>query len=529
MPRRVRRSLFLAAAFALGATAASSSPAAAQQRPVFDPTRLHMTAGDSLIVAVPGEMTLTFGHLDALPIDVEDADAARTVPEEDFLRARLRLQPSLLLTGAGWRPFALYQLAADADVLHHLLAVGSGRDALTYDPVGRSDAGFSGDGYLQQLYALAAGPNFALKVGLMRSHWGLGMLANEGEDPDLNGTGSPFGYAERADRVVRAQVAVFPTAAEKPGAEPPLTLAVAFDAVVEDDTASWSAGDRAYQALAAVRGHYGRFSGGFYGVHRRQKHHEGGETIVTVLDAEARGDFVRSKDLHVWLEGEAATILGSSSLAQSATEPGAFDVKSSGGVLRFGVGAGVFEGLLELGVASGDDNPFDEKIRDFSFDREYRVGLLMFREMMRTSTAITALNLADPTWQGTPPRGYEHLTTEGAVRGASYVNPRITVRPTRELALYAGFLYGASDGAYVDPFRSSLAGGAAVGPNGALEKDALGIEVDLGARYVKRFERLALVARAELGWFNPGGVFDRAAGEEVDDVLGFWLHLGARW
>jgi len=527
MPRSIRRSLILVAA--LLPLAAVASPALAQGRPVFDPTRLHVTAGDSLLIALPGEALVTYGHLDPLAVGIESADADDTIPAEDFLRARLRLEPSILLTGSTWRPFSLYQIAGDVNVLHHLLAVGSGREPLTYDGSGRNDTGFSGDAYLQQLYALAAGPNLAIKVGLMRSQWGLGVLANDGEDPDLEGTGSPFGYANRSDRVMRAQIAVFPTAARAPGAEPPLTLAVAFDGVVDDDTASWSDGDRAYQVLAAVRGHHGSFSGGFYGVHRWEKHHEGGETVVTVLDATARGDLVKTKDLDVWIEGEAATILGSSSLARSATEPGAFDVKTSGGALRFGVGAGIFEGLLEIGVASGDDNPFDEKIRDFAFDREYRVGLLMFREMLRTSTAITALNIADPTWQGTPPRGYDHLPSEGAVRGASYVNPRLTFRPSRDLALYAGFLYGASDGAYVDPFRSSLAGGAAVGPNGAIEKDALGVEVDLGARYVHRLERLSLVARVELGWFDPGGVFDRAAGEEVDDVLGFWLHMGARW
>ncbi|PKN55760.1 MAG: hypothetical protein CVU56_19705 [Deltaproteobacteria bacterium HGW-Deltaproteobacteria-14] len=521
------------AALSLGAGAlAVSPPALAQPRPVFDPTRLHATLGDHLLVALPGEAVLTWGHLDPLPVDIEDANAEAEIPQEDFVRARLRVQPSLTLTGATWRPFALYQVAGDVDVLHHLVAVGSGRGSLGEDPAGRSDTGFAGDAYLQQLYALAAGPNLAIKVGLMRSQWGLGLLANDGSDPEPSDpatTGSPFGYAVRADRVVRAQVAVFPTAASAPGAEPPLTLAVAFDGVIDDDTARWADGDRTYQALAAVRGRYGAFSGGFYGVHRWERHHQGGETVVTVLDATARGRLVDTPDLRVWLEGEGATILGSSSLAQSATDPGAFDVKSSGGAVRFGIGAGVFEGLLEVGVASGDDNPFDDKIRAFSFDREYQVGLLMFRELLRTSTAVTALNLADPTWQGTPPRGYDHVATGGAIRGASYVNPRVTFRPTRELALYAGFLYATSDGSYVDPFRSSLVGGAPVGPNGAIEQDGLGVEVDVGARYATRVGQVELIARAELGWLDPGGVFDRAAGQEVDDVVGFWLHMGARW
>ena len=521
-------SVLAPAALLLGGWFSLAPPARAQGRPVFDPARLHATLGGSAVLALPGEALLSWGHLDPLPITVQEPDAETALPAEDFVRARLRLQPALMLTDAGWRPFALYQLAGDVDLLHNLFAVGSGRSPLDYDPAGRTDTGFTG-AYVQQLYALAAGPNLALKVGLMRSHWGIGLLANEGEDPDPAADESPFGYANTSDRVVRVQVAGFPNAARERGAEPPLTLAVAFDGVIDDDTASWSAGDRAYQLLAAVRGHVGRFTGGFYAVHRWQRHAEGGETIVTVLDAHARGQLVHTPSLGVWLEGEGATILGGSSLPQSAVDPGAFDVASVGGVARFGIQSGIFKGVLEVGFAAGDDNPFDDKVRDFSFDREYRVGLLMFREMMRTSTAVTALNLADPTWQGTPPRGFDTVPTGGAVRGASYVNPRVTFTPTPGLALYAGFLYGASDSAYVDPFRSSLAGGAPVGPNGAVAADSLGVEVDLGARYAHRVGQVELIARAELGWLDPGGVFDRAAGAHVDNVVGFWLHGGARW
>ena len=62
----------------------------------------------------------------------------------------------------------------------------------------------------------------------------------------------------------------------------PLQAAIAVDGVVDDDTAAWSDGDRAYQVVAAVSGHSGIFRGGLYFAHRWQRHGEGGDTTVTV-------------------------------------------------------------------------------------------------------------------------------------------------------------------------------------------------------------------------------------------------------
>ncbi|MCA9515523.1 MAG: hypothetical protein KC635_11305, partial [Myxococcales bacterium] len=398
------------------------------------------------------------------------------------------------------------------------------------DDDARRDTGRVG-AVLDALDFTAAGDHVALQLGLMRSGWGLGLLANPGElvafDDDES---SPFGYPRQADRNLRAQLAVFPLARARADAPPPLTVALAFDAVIDDDTAHWADGDRAYQGIAAVRGHAGPVAAGFYAVHRRQTHHEGGETVVTVLDVTARASLIKRPGLEAWLEGEGALILGSSSLAQSPTDPGAYDVGAAGGILRFGVRAGVFTGVIEAGTASGDDNPFDDEVHGFSFDREYRVGLLLFRELLRDETAVTAANIEDPTYRGSPPRGYETLATEGAVRGASYVNPRATFHITDDLRLDLGFLWAASDGDYVDAFQSGLIGGAAVGPRGARAADSLGYEVDAGLRYRLRVGSvLVLEARLQGAWCRPGAVFDTADGEAADDLYGLLAELGGRF
>lgn len=532
-PRPARLAAISLVASALGAAALiAPAPAAAAppERPLFDPTRLHWTIGEHLAIAVPGEVWLDVGRVTEIPILVADPAGQRATPGGTSVTGRVRVEPALVLSGASWAPFSFYRLYADLDLVRHDLAVGDGRAILAADRDGRATTGRFG-AMLQALNLVAASEHVAIELGLARSAWGLGLLANPGEpvafDDDES---SPFGTPRTADRNLRAQVAAFPLGRPRPDAAPPLTVALAFDAVIDDDTARFSDGDRAYQGIAAVRGHTGPVAAGFYAVHRRQRHHEGGETIVTVLDVTGRVTLVHRPGLETWLEGEGALILGSSSLAQSPTDPGAFDVGAAGGVLRFGVRAGVFTGVLEAGTASGDDNPFDDQLHTFSFDREYRVGLLLFRELLRAESAVTAANIADPTCRGAPPRGYDALATEGAVRGASYVNPRATFHITPDLRLDLGFLWAASDGDYVDAFQAGLIGGAPVGPRGARAQAGLGYELDAGLRYRLRVgEALVLEARLQGAWCRPGAVFDTARGAAADDLYGLLAELGGRF
>jgi len=498
---------------------------------LVDPDRVHMAFGPHVVLALPGELSLVYGTLSPIDIRAEDPAVPSSLPREHFGYARLRLQPSLVVAGADFAPFQVYRFAADIDVLRHVVPFGGGgpRDVLRYDPYARAEGGSLG-AHLQALTLQATSRVVAIQLGLARSHWGLGLLANAGEGPRFDDDeASPFGFPLTADRVLRAQVAFFPIAPARADRPAPLTLAMAFDAVVDDDTARWSDGDRAYQGIAAVLGYARPVTAGLYAVYRRQRHHEGGETSVTVVDAHARVDIAQGDAVDAWLEGEAALILGSSSLMRSPLHSGSFDVASTGGVLRFGIRSGLFTGVMEAGAASGDDNPFDDKLRAFSFDREYRVGLLLFREVLRASTAVGAHNLADPDFRGQPPRGFERNATSGAVRGAAYVNPRVSLRAHPRLRVDAGFLYAASSGEYVDPFRSGLEGGAPVGPRGARAKHDLGWEVNLAARYEGRAAPFTFDARVEFAFYRPGGVFDDADGNPAADVAGIWLHLGGRW
>lgn len=484
--------------------------------------------GRAAALTLAGSARLVGGRADGVEVAAEDPLVGDSTDADAFGTYRVRLRPAVVIPGT-WL-FRLYRLAADAELVG-LATGGETRAGLESDPrqIYRDDrTGVR----LSQAYALAAGEHMALKLGLVRSHFGLGIVANDGEDAELGSVrDSPFGFAREGDRNVRAQLAVFPL---RPGvggdgrSTRPLTLALAADAIYDDDSARWRDGDRAYQLLGGAFVDVGDLRVGAGLEYRTQDYDEGGETDVWVAVATARYDLLHAP-LFAWVEGEMAGYFGETTLAQSVFHEAPTEVFALGGVARAGARWDVLEGVFEFGYASGDDNPFDDQVRSFTFDRSHRVGMLMFGEALRAHSAVTAHNIEDETFRAQPPRGYDAIPTGGAVRDAIYLNPRVAYAPVRGASVYLGYLYGRTEEPATDTFRSGVAGGTSTGPRGAVDAYTLGHEVDVGVSYRRRVWALELSAKAELAWFAPGEVFDTAEGDAADDMTGAWLQLEAAW
>jgi len=499
---------------------------------LVDLSRVHVPLGEAAVLTLPGSMDVVVQHVSPQRLGLVE-DPETELGADTSMWTRARIAPAVTLMTPDLGVFSLWRLAAEVDVVRDFWPVGSGREVLAADPRGRAEAGLLGQ-RLSELYLAAAGTHVAVQLGLVRSRWGLGLVSNGGDDPSASATDSPFGTAYQGDHVVRLGVSAFPLGGGLGAA--PLTASLAFDGVIDDDTARWSAGDRAYQLVAAVRGATGPVGVGLYVAHRAQDHAEGGSTQVTVFDVTARLELAKEEGLLALLEGELATIRGRSSLAQSVWHEGSSDVDQLGGVLRFSVRSGVFLGVLEVGAASGDTNPFDDEQRAFAMDRDHRVGMLMFREAVLGAMAATIDNLSNPDYRGEAPRGATRLATQGAVKGAVYANPRVSFRVmgdgaarSSRLDLYAGFLYGATDGDLVDPYWSGLAGGAPRGFRNGAPSSELGWEVDLGAALVVPGEDLGWRFRVEGAWFRPGRAFADAAGREMAAVWGMSGQAGLLW
>jgi len=515
--------------------------AQAKGEPPFEPNRVHFTVGDHAIIALPGEVQLRFGAVSPISIgSMEDADPDQTdwqlVP-----RVRARLEPALILTGQRWPVFQFYKFAVDVD-LRYTFAQGDIPSYLREDTVEQIRRDWAGP-RINQAYALMAGKHAAIKVGMMQSSWGTGLLANPGRDhrhdkigslaaPDVTLAQSPFGYGRFVDRVARLQLAFFPLGEKRFGSETykPLTIAAMGDIVLEDNLANWDEGDRAYQAVLAIFGRYDRLSVGAYGVYRNQEHAEGaGLTEVGVVDLSATYRIL-SGAYDVWLEGELVFLFGESSYSKNVFYEGPLNVSQFGGLLRFGFASACFEAVMEFASGSGDNNPFDGNLQNFGFAREFRAGLLMFREVLRITSAVGAANVADPTFRGQPPSGYERIANGGAIQGTTLFFPRIAWEPVDRFKIYAGILLGSSTVEYTDPFWTGINGGVSSGPHGQPDKDFLGVEVDLAFRYTfEPIGPLAISLMAEFAYFHPGAVFTRLDGTAANDVFGAWAHVEARF
>ncbi len=312
-------------------------------------------------------------------------------------------------------------------------------------------------------------------AGLMTSHWGLGLVANDGDhDP-------AFGKTEYGDRVMRLRLTTAPFGK----GEVPLYLTLAGDAVVDDDTATWTDGQRAYQGVAAVL--YRKPKGpeaGVYGVLRRQTEtldHDR-TTQVGLLDLYTSLPFTLGPGT-LRLAGEAAAMKGETTRSRTYNSREGLNLAAASAVtdLSYRVDDERYGLRLRGGWASGDGDPDDDTSHDFTMDRDYDVGMVLFDQLMDGLEAGAYLQLTDPTYAGAPPDGVDTLVNEGAARRLSYAQPILEARPIPLLRMQAGMVFAWSSGPVGQPFATYRNGGAPANAYGApTEGYQLGSELDWG-------------------------------------------------
>ena len=338
---------------------------------------------------------------------------------------------------------------------------------------------------IKRAYGEVSTPVGILRFGRMGSHWGLGMLRNDGNCLDCD-----FG-----DTVDRVQFVTEPFAgfyvtpmidfnAEGLGSDQTRTEGEPFDLTQADDSQSYviaiARRDTDQQAKAKLDNNLGVLNYGLHFTYRTQRWENTGT-------AEAPAFVPRDATLYMpdlWiryeqrafrLEAEFATIYGT--IGNRAMAVG--DVNAPGPSLRVlqfgGLAQGEYRLLngelnlgLELGFASGDKAPgfgnyqrrvrtdtdteenegpqytcdvggcADNAIRNFRFNRAYRPDLILWRELL------------------------------GGVTDAFYVKPSVKYSLADGFDLYGSFIY--SQAFYAESTPST-------------ESSALGFEVDVGARY----------------------------------------------
>jgi hypothetical protein len=302
----------------------------------------------------------------------------------------------------------------------------------------------------RELKVAAKLPVGELQMGLMTSHWGLGLLANDGE------TAPFFGLPEFGDRVIRAR---FTT---KPSATSPLHLTAAYDRVVQDDLVSEPRTQWATQAILSALWVDGPDRFGVYGVSREQDELlTGRSTHAGVVDVFAQTEFDLSEGTSLTLAAEGAAISGKTNRATTTESPRRLHIKSAGAVGVVSLAA--YEKRLEVGFnggyASGDKDSADNQLNDFSFDRNYGVGTVLFDEVIGAIDARTHPLVSNPENVGQPPDGVDSIVNEGAFKRAAFIQPRIKVKPIKWVELKAGILFAAATAPVAHPYYTARNGG----------------------------------------------------------------------
>ncbi len=453
------------------------------------PTRFKLEGSWS--VAATGE--------DSFPIDVD----GNTLGQKQFAEHRLRIAPSYAASDK-------LKVLGEADLLFGTLAgqvATSPTGDFPYLVHTRDERDGLKQAEFRKLYVDWLSGVGRLRVGQMGSQWGLGIVANDGS-ADFDWGGPRF-HGDLVDRVIFS-TRPFAQRSETWGK---LVVGLGGDLVYRDQAADLFDGDNALQGvMALVWSPEGATSrGGVYIVRRQQSDHDGEELNVWVLDLHGRLDQrLAESGINLRLEGEVTRVVGSTTISRDLDFPER-DVRQFGTAAEVALVAPRWEALVQTGYASGDRNPNDKTVSSFEFDPEYRVGLILFQEVLAWQTAGSAARASDPTITGRPTPGIRLLPTEGAVVNALYVAPTVRVHIFPSLTAQGTVVWAKSATDFIDPYTTNaLNGGYAVNFRGAIPRSRdLGQEVDLGLKWElprTLAEQASLYLQA--GRFLPGSAWD---------------------
>lgn len=364
-----------------------------------------------------------------------------------------------------------------------------------------------------------------LGAGAMTSSWGLGLIANAGDQVWQPGS-ARFSSPRGGDRVLRAFAVV--------GINESLGMALRLggDSVLGDDILL-SEEDRlrggvdpliedddAHQFVAALTVGEGKStSGGVYAAYRNQSAVTGETTEVIAVDVHVkRTQMIGESRLE--LEGEAVVIVGDTEWAPTMDF-------STHTVRQLGVAARAsyhhpkeFGAVADFLYASGDDNFDDEAQTAFKVDRNYDMGMLLFRQVLAGQTARAVATASDLDLVGEPSEDIERFATRGSASNTISFFPRGYYRPVKGLEIYGGPLLAITVADYADPLNSRLAGGTPRNAQDAKPGRYLGTELDLGIRYRQMVSGSELTIGVEGGVLMPGSVFEDAEGSGLGSVYG---------
>lgn len=504
----------------------AAPPAAARQAPGTQTTVETKPAKEALRPAEDPDRTTFFGEWRGIYSHMQDFPLNETGDT----------------SGLNWYLDQRLDIGVEQDLSDRLsfgaeLELFYGQVAGEYDHVGaahRLDARENMPGWdlknaeLRQLWLTWRSDWFQLKVGQMGSHWGMGLLANDGRP-----TPGRLGYQDQGDLSDRVVIATkpFKTLFPKSWAAE-IVAALGGGVVYRDENTSLRDGDLGGEALLSVFYPGEQLWVGMYVAGRFAKDEPGTRLDVVALDFYGRYEPKPGESGPV-AALELAYLAGKTDRIITADKLEGLNISAFGAVGRVGWHFGCIDlrSQLEVGFASGDPDPHDATITAFSFDPDYKVGLVLFDTVMRGVSAMAAQEAADPERIGQALPGTDLVASRGRVSNAVYVYPNVSVKPIERLSLMAGFLWAFSVVEFNQSYQTFKNGGVLTNPYGLSGAGHnLGYELNLGAAWDQPvWGDFHLVAGLQAGWFFPGKAFDRPDGSRPGIVARLQSLVAITW
>lgn len=504
---------------------------------------------DTLRLELHGELQLrgqfqTKFALDPTVSAIQDNPGltGRSMGQGSFGTQWLRLTPKLFYRDN-------LTITAQADVFTGLI-VGDRSVDVGADSAPRDNGGNLGNYILPRwLYLDWKTKIGLLRVGMQPNHWGMGLLANDGDHASVFGD---YRMGQISERVL------FGT---KPfGQDSPFTVAIAGDLVYRDAQAKLYRGDVALQGVLAAYYEKDRDQIGLFATYRNQTRERNAfgryatyDEDLNVLAVDVAGRFARPvpgyNHSYVYGAFEVAALYGQTNMVRTPQQTLAKQdvaVRAYGGAVKLGfvLGAlndevdgskrpfGKYVAEVEAGYASGDSNPYDDTERRFRFDPNHRVGLILFDEVMRWHTARASVAGSDPKLANgnRPNPGLDLLPSNGAVFGATYLYPTFVFRPKKWLDVKAGAVIAHSSADLVSPYRLATTGNYTNYRGGDARARDLGVELDTGFEgRVKLDSNMVFQGGAQAGVLLPGRALADEAGNLPDTAWLLQLRAGLQY
>lgn len=462
------------AIMAIGFTLSFAYARPVGSQPPIKPTSLSFGLGANSFLNLESRLYLT-------SIQSSSISIAQTYPTESTLSEHAssplewRLSPSITFLFDGFIP--LITLDSELSMYQNLARSDNSAAVVQAEKVRMPQTSHL---ELTEAYVRVLSEYVGAEVGRSRMLFGLGVAANPGtEDPDSIGIETWAHAPQGGDIVDRARI-LLATNTFLPSANG-LKLSAGVESVHRDDRISREDGDSAEGYFVGAIGSLSSHELAVGLLRRNLRYREGGSSSVFAITGAFESEtplFANAATLT--LAGEWNWLMGESTLPEAVFVDGPYKVSAMGGVFRSRLQWGGQLLGFEVGYASGDTNRYDNVQRNYQFDPNYRVGLILFPMLNAIHSSVAINNAGDPNYRARLPRGVDRTATGGAVENAVYLYPTFRHSLNSSTALALGYIYAWRASPYFDVFRSALNGGVPTSPLGNQNSNSLGQEVNLG-------------------------------------------------